>query len=699
VKLKYGKKTVLGTALTLGLIVPQVAPSITYADVMNSSVVDLRIMETTDIHTNIVNYDYFQDHSVNSYGYAYTASLIKQARTESPNNLLFDNGDLIQGTLLADYVSKETSVQNGTELHPSIKALNQLGYDVGNYGNHEFNYGLPYLENVMKNTNYKMVNANVYKIDNDNDPNNDVNYFKPYEILNKVVKDQNGVEQTLKVGVIGFVPPQITKWDEASLRGKAYAKDIIETANKFIPQMKAAGADVIVAIPHSGMGLGDGEVNGENVVKDLSKVKGIDAILFGHAHAVFPSKAFAGDPSVDNTNGTINGVAAVEPGFWGDHLGIIDMKLEHKDGKWSVLSTQSEARSILGGADGKTPIVQPDQAILDSVKSEHEATIDYARSPVGEISAPITSYFALVKDDPSVQVVTNAQKWYLEKNVQGTELEGLPILSAGAPFKAGGRSGVDYYTDIPTGKIALKNVADLYYYGTNTIKAVKIKGSDVKEWLEMSAGQFNQIDPKNKSEQQLINNDFPTYNYDVIDGVTYKIDVTEPPKYDKTGKVVSPYSNRIKKLMYKGKPIDPNQDFLVVTNNYRAGGGGNFPGINASKIVVDSPDSNQDVVKQFILDQKTLNPSADNNWSFAPVHGKVNVVFQSSPKAQTYIKPEYGFKYIGDGGEGFAKYSIDLKKHVSKVHKDREHKNKDHKDKKHKDHSEKKVGLITRLFK
>lgn len=662
-KIKPGKKLLIGATLAFGLIIPQVGPSITYADVMDSSTVNLRIMETTDIHTNIANYDYFQDHPVTTYGYAYTASLIKQARAEQENSLLFDNGDLIQGTLLADFVAKDAEVQAGTELHPSIEALNQLGYDVGNYGNHEFNYGLEYLTNVMKNTNYQMVNANVYKVDGDNDPTNDKNLFKPYIILDKKVKDTNGTEHNIKVGVIGFVPPQITKWDEANLRDKAYAKDIIKTAKKFVPQMKAEGADIIVAIPHSGMGLGNGETNAENAVKDLSKIDGIDAILFGHAHATFPGNAFANDPSVDNEKGTINGVAAVEPGFWGDHLGIIDMKLELNDGKWSIVSTQSEARSILG-EDGKTPIVEPDQAILDAVKDQHEATIDYARSPVGVITEPITSYFALEKDDPSVQVVTDAQKWYLEKNIKGTDLEGLPILSAGAPFKAGGRSGSDYYTDLPAGKIALKNVADLYYYGTNTLKAVKIKGSDVKEWLEMSAGQFNQINPTKATEQQLINEDFPTYNFDVIDGVTYQIDVTEPAKYARDGKIVNKNANRIKNLEFNGEAIDPNQDFLVLTNNYRAGGGGNFPGINATKIVFDSPDANQAIVGQYILAQGEFNPSADENWSFAPVSGNPNVVFKSSPKAKEYILPEYGFEYVGEAKDGFAKYSITFKEKV-----------------------------------
>ena len=79
-------------------------------------------------------------------------------------------------------------------------------------------------------------------------------------------------------------------------------------------------------------------------------------------------------------------------------------------------------------------------------------------------SAPLHSYFALVADDPSVQIVSQAQTWYVKDLLKGREWKDLPILSAAAPFKAGGRGGPDYYTDVPAGDVAIKNVADLYLY-------------------------------------------------------------------------------------------------------------------------------------------------------------------------------------------------------------------------------------------
>ena len=252
-KLSNKRKMIAGTTLALGLLIPQATPSITYADVMDKDMVKLRILETTDIHVNLANYDYYQDSETNKYGLVKTASLIKQARSESKNSLLFDNGDLLQGNPLGDYVAKVDPLQPG-ETHPAYKAMNLLDYDAGNIGNHEFNYGLDFLGTSLSGSNFPYVNANVFVDDGNNDSSDDQNYFEPYKILDREVIDEDGEAHSIKVGIIGFVPPQIMQWDKANLEGKVIAKDIVDTANRFVPQMKKEGADIIVAIPHSGIG-------------------------------------------------------------------------------------------------------------------------------------------------------------------------------------------------------------------------------------------------------------------------------------------------------------------------------------------------------------------------------------------------------------------------------------------------------------
>ncbi|ELK41075.1 bifunctional 2',3'-cyclic-nucleotide 2'-phosphodiesterase/3'-nucleotidase [Brevibacillus agri] len=660
---KTNKQMLTAFLLSTSLVVSALTFPVTPVSAETGSTLKLRLLETTDIHTNIVNYDYYQDKATDEFGFAKTATLIKKARDEAKNSILIDNGDLLQGNPLGDYVAKIDPLQDG-ETHPVYKAMNLLNYDLGNIGNHEFNFGLEHLDRSLKGAKFPYINSNVYIDDKDNNPNNDKNMFTPYQILERKFKDESGKEVTLKVGVIGFVPPQIMQWDKANLEGKVIAKDIVESAKKFIPEMKQKGADIIVAVPHSGIGPVEPAANLENASYQLSKVEGIDAILFGHSHLVFPGPGFENIPGVDGEKGTINGKPAVMPGYWGNNLGVIDLTLKQENGKWKVAESVTKTIPIYDKTN-KASLADADQAVLDAVKEDHDHTVEWVRSAVGKTSSPIFSYFALVQDDPSIQIVTNAQKWFVEKNIKGTEYDGIPVLSAGAPFKAGGRNGASYYTNIPAGTIAIKNVSDLYIY-PNTLKAVLINGSQLQEWLERSAGQFNQIDVKKTEEQPLINEAFPTYNYDVIDGVTYQIDVTQPSKYAIDGKLENKDANRIKNLSYNGKPVKPEDKFIVVTNNYRAGGGGNFPGLDGKNIVIDSPDENRQVVIDYILSQKDINPAADNNWTFAPIKEKVNVTFTSSPDAKPFAEKMPNLKFIGQLESGFAKFAIDLSKPASK---------------------------------
>jgi 2',3'-cyclic-nucleotide 2'-phosphodiesterase/3'-nucleotidase len=348
------------------------------------------------------------------------------------------------------------------------------------------------------------------------------------------------------------------------------------------------------------------------------------------------------------------------PGFWGSHLGLIDLDLEKAGAGWRVAGFKVEARSIFDRKDrAVVPLVKVEREVEGSVRREHEATLAYVRQPVGETKAPITSYWALVADDPSVQIVSQAQLWYVKPLAASLGLGSLPVLSAAAPFKSGGRGGPDYYTDVKPGPVAIKDVADIYLY-PNTLQAVRITGAQLREWLERSAGIFNRIDPARTDEQPLINGAFPAFNYDVIDGVTYRIDVTQPSRYDLAGKLVEPTARRILDLAHEGKPVRDDQEFVVATNNYRAGGGGNFPGADGKTTVIEAPDTNRDVIVRYIVEQKTINPSADGNWSFAPVPASANVVFVTSPAAERALPAGLKATRAGDAADGFAKYRLTL---------------------------------------
>ncbi|MGL4859165.1 MAG: bifunctional 2',3'-cyclic-nucleotide 2'-phosphodiesterase/3'-nucleotidase, partial [Enterobacteriaceae bacterium] len=559
------KKIKFSLALLAGLI----------STSLNAATVDLRILETTDLHSNMMDFNYYKNEQTERYGLVRTASLIREARREAVNSILVDNGDLIQGSPLADYMAAGELQKGGT--HPVYKAMNTLDYTVGNIGNHEFNYGLDYLKRALAGAKFPYINANVF------DSQTGQPYFRQYLIVDTPVKDREGKKHTIKIGYIGFVPPQIMQWDKANLQGKVITKDITETAKALVPQMRKEGAELVVAITHSGLSTDPYRLLAENSSYYLSKVPGIDAIAFGHSHGVFPGDSFTGLDGVDISKGTVNGVPAVMPGSWGDHLGVIDFVLQGETGNWKVESAKAQARPVYDPGQKKS-LVDADQKLTQLLAQDHQNTLDFMQRPVGKISTGLHSYLALVQDDAALQIVRDAQKDYVQHFIQGDpDLDGLPVLSAVAPFKVGGRkNNPTEYIEIAAGDLSFRNIADIYLY-PNTLVAVKATGAEIKEWLECSAGMFNQIDPGKVQPQYLLNwEGFRAYNFDMFDELSYQINVTQPARYDGSCALVNGDAHRIENLTWQGKPIDDKKVFLVAVNNYRAYTGA-FPGTGEDK--------------------------------------------------------------------------------------------------------------------
>lgn len=629
----------------------------------------LALLESTDVHSNVLSYDYYQLGEDTSLGFERLATLVGEARKQYPNTMLFDAGDTIQGTPLADLQARVQPLSCQDELG-MYKAMDVLGYDAGTIGNHEFNYGLPYLslatgipmaaagtsDKRCHGPGYPLVLSNVF------DANSGEPVAAPYLVLNRILEvvraDGSHSKVPIRIGVLGFTPPLILEWDKNSLEGKVTTMGLVEGAKRYLPELQAKNVDIVIAISHGGIDTSPYSSGMENANWHLAQVPGIDALLLGHSHQPFPDPGnpksrFASMPDVDNVRGFIHGKPAVMGNFWGKSLGVIELGLVRRDGHWQIdaAATHSEVRNIKR-ADGS--VVAADPAIKAAVRDEHEATIKYVSTPIGDSDFAMTSYFAEVGDVTALQPVNMAQREYAERYIAENlpALKGVPVLSAAAPFKSGFGGATDY-TDIAPGPLAIRNAADLYLY-PNTLAAVKVSGAGLKAWLELAAQRFNRIDPSKSEAQELINRKFSGYNFDVIQGgISYLIDVTGPE------------GDRIRDLRYRQKPVDPQQTFVVVTNNYRASGGGHFPGMHGSNTVITAPDMNRDVLIDWVRDTEHLrrdHAGSDRSWHFATAKTRGDVVF-SSAAGKIDVARAAGLdhvRWLKDIDNGMAVYALDL---------------------------------------
>jgi 2',3'-cyclic-nucleotide 2'-phosphodiesterase/3'-nucleotidase len=417
---------------------PAAAPA-PYAE---GTTVTLALLETTDLHANVMSYNYYSLAEDTTLGVERTSTLVQAARAEFPNNILLDNGDTIQGTLLGDLQAVTSPVPCSATL-AIHKAMNSMKFDAGGMGNHEFNYGLPYLSQVT-NTEFgipgvskpagncgapafPLVLTNVTGVASDKP------IFSPYTLLAREFAgtgpDGKPVSVKLNIGVISFVPPQILEWDQKNLAGKVAVSGAVEAARKYVPELRAKGANLVVALSHGGLDTSAYSPKMENASYHLTTPgMDIDALMIGHSHLIFPKgkepgaaaldasfTALPASANVDGANGFVNGVPTVMAQSWGRLLGIIKMQLVYQGNKWVVApgKTTVESRGFKY-TDGATN-VKADPAIAAQVATEHAATIAYAKQPLGvSTDFQMSAYFALAGDVSAIQLVNQAQIDYVK---------------------------------------------------------------------------------------------------------------------------------------------------------------------------------------------------------------------------------------------------------------------------------------------
>ncbi len=528
--------------------------------------VAFRFLATSDLHAHLMAWDYYADRPSDTVGLARVAALIAQARTEVADCLYFDNGDLIQGTPLADHQADAPDAQ----MHPMVAALNALNCDAATLGNHEFSHGMGYLRRALAGMRFPVVSANMLTSKGDS-PHQDATLIPPFVILDRQLRDQDGQLHPLRVGVFGLTPPQVLDWDGAQINEPLAARDMVEAARHTIAALRRAGADLVVALAHTGLGVANAADGAENTGMMVAALPGLDALVLGHTHQVFPSAAFADVPGADIASGTLNGVPTVMPGNHGSHLGVIDLTLVRHETGWRVHHARAEVRPIStrNAAGQATALVADDPGMLALAAPAHRAVRDWMARPIGQTATPLHSFWALVDDTPMQRLIAAAQACHLRRIIADTPYADLPVLSAVAPFKTGGRGGPDHFTHIPAGPLLMRHAADLYVF-PNTFAAVVLTGAEVATWLERAVSAYTRLLP-GAGDQPLLDPAFPGFGIEMISGLTYAVDLSAPAMHDPRGVLVNPHGGRIRDLCFDGAPIDPAAHFALATNSYRLG--------------------------------------------------------------------------------------------------------------------------------
>lgn len=626
----------------------------------------VRLLATTDLHMHILPYDYLTDRPNLRWGLSQTAKLIQQARMEEGNCLLLDAGDFLHGTAMGDFVVEQAKTRGAEDpqhldLHPMIAAMNHLRYDVATLGNHDFDRGIDVLLSAIEQAEFPVVSANTV-LKKGEHPFLDSTFVPPYTILNRAFVNDQGERQLVRIGVIGFLPPNSIL--VGSERSPALGtRDIIEVARDFIPRLRAKGVDLVVVLSHSGIGPEEHREGMENALVPLCEIDGIDVVIGGHSHQRFPRPRDVSDTAygwlnagiVDEKAGRIHGTPVVVPGFWGSHLGVVDLDLDQGVEGWTVRPGSVSLRAVPEQVDD--PVCAEFSELLGQL---HESTLMHVRTRIGYAHQDMNSYFSLIGHDLSTRLVQRAMVDFTQQLVAAGAAPDLPVLSSSAAFKCGGLGGPGYYTRIRAGELTLRSVSDLYIF-PNELALVRADGAYLRNWLERAASVFNQVKPGQRC-QELKDSGTPGYLLESVYGLSYQIDLTQPARYSPAGRLQDAGAGRITGLCYHGVPVEDESEFLLATSDFRVRGGGGFPIIDPDRIVPVKPISIRDLLRHHIEDYENVDIAPVLNWSFVPVDG-ASVQFPSSPDAATFIEglPGLNVRLVDpSGSRGFALYELML---------------------------------------
>jgi 2',3'-cyclic-nucleotide 2'-phosphodiesterase / 3'-nucleotidase len=542
--------------------------------------VRISVLATTDLHGNLLPYDYYTARPVDR-GLAKIASLIQDARSQNPNNLLIDCGDTIQGTPLESVYQQyiETGhlplnlafAGRALERDPMMLAMNDIGYDAMVVGNHEFNFGLKNLAKARAAADFPWISASIGV-----DASAAVKPFAPY-----FVKTVGGV----KIAIVGITTPSIPDWEsEEHYHGYRFENGV-EAARRAVAEVRMReNPDVVILAAHSGLdrdpktpATPSGDSHEDMIYQVATEVKGIDAIVFGHTHQQL-AELKVGD------------VLLMQPKNWGMSLGRMDLVLDNTSGRWKIVSKTSRLIPV----NAATP---SDAKVLEIARPYHELAERYLNTRIAEAPISLDARLARVEDTALLDAVQQVQLFYSKADVSFA-------------------SAFNTRVTIPKGAVTVRQIAALYVY-ENELYTIEGTGKMVREALENAARYF-QTCSGDCSQGQLINRKVIGYNYDMAQGVDYDIDLTRP------------VGDRIRNLRWHGQPLQDTQPLRIAVNNYRSGGSAGYSTYRGAKIVWRSSEQIRDLVIRYYIDHKELPVKSDGNWRIVPEAAQKRLVREAS---------------------------------------------------------------------
>lgn len=514
--------------------------------------VRISILTTTDLHGWIFPWDYSTDSSDQRYGLAKVATIVDSIRNVEPHTMLLDAGDWLQGNQFADYFSKDG---DAVPYYPLLRVAEAMDFDAFVLGNHEFNFGIEYLNKRINQTSIPVLGANVYHNQTEESA------YKPY-----IIKMVGGV----KVGVIGLTTPGSAVWDRPRVQGRLDFGDGTVAADKFVEEVISAGAELVVILAHSGLEAGSSfttpgipeENFGRSVIEN---VPGIDLLVFGHSHRVTDDLRIVGPDSVF--------VPVIQAGRWGSHLGEARFSItKNETGVIEIICVETKAFSVES--------VEASEKMLDLARPYHEMVRSYVNAELVNTDDEWNAAGARLEDTPIVDLIH-----HIQMEITGAQ------LSAASAFNTNAKFG--------PGAIARSDIAQIYPY-ENMLYKIEITGKQLRDFLEFTSRYYSGVE----SGQAKIQPGIPGFNFDTIQGVDYVMDLRLP------------VGRRITKLEYNGQVVADEDIFSMAINSYRAEGGGGYEMLNDVNVLWQSEIPVRTYIEDFLSGKDTISTEDVfvNNW-------------------------------------------------------------------------------------